>query len=307
MGPRPLHELSLFSGYGGFSLGLRLAGLDVRTVCYVEREPYAQAVIRARIADGHLDDAPLWDDVRTFDGGPWSGAVDIVTAGFPCQPHSIAGRRAGDADERNLWPDTLRVVREVRPHYVLLENAGIDLRDGVAPAYAYTVLADLAGIGYDARWASVPAAAVGAPHLRWRWWCLAYSGGVAAPTEPLPEPRSNGAPEPGRHGEAGTLAHPDRGGQRTQLGNVHEGQSYVAGSGQEGLVAHAEGERWGEGAGPRPRGGGPPCTRAPNDGWWEVEPALGRVVDGYSHRVDELRSLGNGVVPAVVARFLRGR
>ena len=168
-------ELSLFSGYGGFSLGLQLASVRSRTVCYVEIDDYCQRIIQSRIRDGHLDDAPIWDDVKTFDGRPWAGLVDIVTAGFPCQPHSVAGQRKGAADDRNLWPDTLRVVSEVRPRYVLLENAGIELRNGPSPAYAYSVLADLTSIGYDAEWASVPAAAVGAPHLRWRWWCLAYT------------------------------------------------------------------------------------------------------------------------------------
>ena len=135
-------ELSLFSGYGGFSLGLQLASVRSRTVCYVEIDDYCQRIIQARIRDGHLDDAPIWDDVKTFDGRPWAGLVDIVTAGFPCQPHSVAGQRKGAADDRNLWPDTLRVVSEVRPRYVLLENAGIEFRNGPSPAYAYSVLAE---------------------------------------------------------------------------------------------------------------------------------------------------------------------
>lgn len=170
-----LTELSLFSGYGGFTLGLRLAGIPTRTVCYVEREPYCQEIIIARIRDLLLDDAPIWSDAKTFDGEPWRGVVDLITAGFPCQPHSIAGSRKGGNDERNLWPDTLRIISEVRPRFALLENAGINLRNRREPAYAYDVLADLAAIGYDSEWASIPAAAAGAPHLRWRWWCLAHT------------------------------------------------------------------------------------------------------------------------------------
>ena len=117
-----LTEISLFSGYGGFSLGLRLAGVETQTVCYVEKEPYCQQIIQTRIKDGYLDDAPIWDDITTFDGRPWRGHVDLVTGGFPCPPWSVAGQRRGEADERNLWPDTLRVIREVGPRYVLLEN-----------------------------------------------------------------------------------------------------------------------------------------------------------------------------------------
>ena len=108
-----LNELSLFTGYGGFSLGLRLAGVPTRTVGYVEIDKYCQQLIQARIKDGFLDDAPIWPDICAFDGEQCRGVVDIITAGFPCQPHSVAGQRRGEADERNLWPDTLRVIRDV--------------------------------------------------------------------------------------------------------------------------------------------------------------------------------------------------
>jgi len=169
-------EMSLFSGYGGFSLGLRLAGLTTRTICYVEWDKYCQQVIQARIADGHLDDAPIWDDIKSFDGRPWCGAVDILSAGFPCQPHSNAGLRKGADDDRNLWPDTLRIIGEVGPRLVILENVpGILVRpDDGREAYGGTVVGELAEIGYDAEWRVVSAADVGAPHLRQRWWLLAY-------------------------------------------------------------------------------------------------------------------------------------
>ena len=167
----PLTEISLFTGYGGFSLGLKLAGVEVRTVAYVEIDGYCQKLIQQRIKDGHLDDAPIYSDIHAFDGKECRGLVDLVTAGFPCQPHSTAGKRLGAADDRNLWPDTLRVIREVGPRYVLLENVPGLLANG----YAGTVVGELAESGYDCRWELVPAAAVGAPHLRWRWWCLAYS------------------------------------------------------------------------------------------------------------------------------------
>ena len=168
-------EMSLFSGYGGFSLGLRLAGLNTRTICYVEWDKYCQQVIQARIGDGHLDDAPIWDDIKSFDGRPWCGAVDILSAGFPCQPHSNAGLRKGADDDRNLWPDTLRVISEVGAKRVILENVpGILVGNGERPAYGGTVVGELAEIGYDAEWRVVSAADAGAPHLRNRWWLLAY-------------------------------------------------------------------------------------------------------------------------------------
>ena len=123
------------------------------------------------MADGALHTAPIFDDVRTFDALPWRGRVDVVTAGFPCQPFSVAGRRRADSDERNGWPDTARIIREVRPRFALLENVpGL-----VAHPYFGTVLGDLAESGFDAEWDCFSAASVGAPHIRDRLWILAYS------------------------------------------------------------------------------------------------------------------------------------
>ena len=377
MGLRPVDELSLFSGYGGFTLGLRLAGIPVRTVCYVENEPYAQSIIRARIEDGYLGDAPIWDDVRTFDGRPWRGVVDIVTAGFPCQPHSVAGRRVGAADDRNLWPDTLRVIGAVGPRFALLENVPGILANG----YAGTVVGELAEIGYDAIWHCVPAVAVGAPHLRWRWFCLAYAGDLATPSEPVSEPGRVEAVELGRDGRGGYMANrlipnptddrrsglgraaadtlPRETVGRGELvgpdgspGSLADAGSGGRGAGQRDLRARepdasgggegwpmadaanarreigepsARGAIWDARRGPESeRRGGPVADadggreqqpprvvaeerRWPADGgWWVIEPAVGRVVDGHRHRVDQLRALGNGIVPAVVAEFLRG-
>ena len=97
-----LHGLSLCAGVGGLDLGLHIVCPGYRTVGYVEREAYAAAALVARMADKALDPAPVWDDLTTFDGRPWRGVVDILTAGYPCQPFSIAGRRLGEADPRHL-------------------------------------------------------------------------------------------------------------------------------------------------------------------------------------------------------------
>ena len=173
-------EMSLFSGYGGFSLGLRLAGLNTRTICYVEWDKYCQRVLQQRFQDDPptLTAAPIWDDIKSFDGRPWRGTVDILSAGFPCQPHSNAGLRKiarGLSDDRDLWPDCLRVISEVGPKYAILENVpGINVGNGGRPAYGGTVVGELAEIGYDAEWRVVSAADAGAPHLRNRWWLVAY-------------------------------------------------------------------------------------------------------------------------------------
>ena len=171
-----MNELSLFTGYAGTSLGLHLAGLNVRTVGYVEWEKYPQEIIKARIRDGYLDDAPIFSDIRSFDGAQYRGLVDIVTGGFPCQPHSVAGQRKGEADERNLWPDTARIIDEVGPRYVLLENvSGILYGDAGRPAYGGQVVGELSELGYDCQWGVVGARDAGAPHKRERWWCLAVA------------------------------------------------------------------------------------------------------------------------------------
>ena len=178
MDTHPLNTLDLFSGYGGFQLGLRLAGIPIRTVCYVEWDKYCQQVLLQRFKDDPptLTPAPVWDDIKSFDGIPWRGVVDIITAGFPCQPHSNAGLRKGAGDDRNLWPDTLRIIREVGPRIVLLENVpGILVRpDDGREAYGGTVVGQLAEIGYDAVWRVISASEAGGPHVRKRWWLVAY-------------------------------------------------------------------------------------------------------------------------------------
>lgn len=174
-----MHELALFAGAGGGILGGVLLGW--RTVCAVEKEPYCREVLLRRQRDGVLPVFPIWDDVRTFCGRPWRGMVDVVTAGFPCQPFSVAGKQRGEDDERNMWPDTIRVIREVGPRWALLENVpGLLTHD-----YFGEILGDLADAGYDASWDVISAAEVGAPHIRKRLWivCHANSGGES--TQPV--------------------------------------------------------------------------------------------------------------------------
>lgn len=186
-----MNELALCAGIGGISSGLRPLG--ARTVCYVEKAPFAVSVLRARMRSGDLDDAPVWDDLCTFDGSLWRGRVDLVTAGFPCPPFSVAGSRLGREDERYLWPEVLRVVREVGPRFVLLENV-----PGLATADGGSILGEI--LGQLGEWAAdrggglveyhrLPAARVGAPQLRDRVWIVAATGvGQAdASSERLPQ------------------------------------------------------------------------------------------------------------------------
>ena len=170
-----MKELSLFSGAGGGLLGTTLLGWE--HVGYVEYNDYCQRVIAQRIEDGYLTRAPIFSDVRAFisEGfaASYTGLVDVISAGFPCQPFSTAGKRQGADDSRNMWPATIECIRVVRPRYCLLENVPGLLSSG----YFGTILGDLAESGYDARWRILSAAELGAPHKRDRLWIVANTTG----------------------------------------------------------------------------------------------------------------------------------
>ena len=242
-----MNELALFAGSGGGVLGGKLLGW--KTVCYVERDEYCTNVLTARIGEGHLSDAPIWDDVRSFDGHPWAGSVDIITAGFPCQPFSTNGKQRAHLDHRNMWPETVRIIAEVRPRWCLLENVP-GLLSG-SHGYFGQILRALAELGFAARWACIPAAAIGADHHRNRLWVVAHASGRDA-HQAIPQGHEE---IPGR--------------RKDQLGKS---------SGYANL-------RFG-------------LPRA--DAWHARPPRLARVADGVAHRVERIRAIGNGQVPAVV-------
>lgn len=175
-----LNLIELCAGTGMLGLGLKLGldrlGIRARTVCYVERESYAAASLVARMEDSAMDRAPVWDCVESFNGRAWRGAVDCVVAGIPCQGHSLAGKRMLLADERNLWPDTRRILRDAGARLFLLENVRsllipnkkLGLEAGIR-----RVLDELAEDGWDAEWCLFPASGVGASHRRERVFLLA--------------------------------------------------------------------------------------------------------------------------------------
>lgn len=293
---------SLFAGIGGIDLGLERAGWTGRW--QVEYEPFCQRVLAK-----HWPDVTRYGDIHDVD---WNVVepVDLVAGGFPCQPVSYAGRGLAQDDERWLWPQFLRAVRVLRPRLVLVENVPGLLSRGLD-----IVLGDLAEVGYDAEWDCIPAAAVGAPHLRDRVWIVAYADGLgqgwSSPLGPSGLARlrqSEAGPEPdgASVGTARVLADVER----RELG-VFDGARRPPGAvpwngGQE--LADTSGQRL-------PRSGEPlglcdtaedGCGEAgePLDGrvrnQWSAEPDVGRVAHGVPARVDRLRSLGNAVVPQVV-------
>lgn len=164
-----MNELALFAGAGGGLLGSRLLGW--RTIAAVEIDDYRRDRLLQRQDEGHLEPFPIWDDVRTFDGRPFRGRVDIVTGGFPCQPYSKSGTQGKEHDARNLWPDTAHIIKEAAPRFLLLENVA----ELLAYDYFGEILKDLAICGYLVRYAVIPATAVGANHKRARLWIAGMS------------------------------------------------------------------------------------------------------------------------------------
>lgn len=161
--------LSFASGIGGLDLAVRLAlDGDTRTVCYIEREAFAVARLVELMQAQVLDDAPVWTDMRTFDGAKWRGLVDGIIGGYPCQPYSVAGKQRGKADERNLTEHVIRVISEVRPTWCFLENVGAHLRIGFRE-----VKSELESLHYRVEAGLFSAAEVGAPHQRERLFILA--------------------------------------------------------------------------------------------------------------------------------------
>lgn len=165
-----VNVLSICSGAGGLELGVRLAVPESRAVCYCEREAYACAILAARMRGGLLDEAPIWTDVTSFDGNPWRGVVDIIVAGFPCQPFSTMGKRGGRKDKRYIWPHITRIIKESEPSIVFCENVPRLLDLGFD-----SIRDELRDMGYACEAGVFSAAEVGASHLRKRLFFLAYA------------------------------------------------------------------------------------------------------------------------------------
>lgn len=261
--------LDLFSGIGGFSMGLERTG-GFKTVAFCEIEDFPRKVLAK-----HWPGVPIYDDVRTLTADRLRAdgiAIDVVCGGFPCQDVSIAGNRAGLEGERSgLWCEMARLIGELRPRFVIVENTPGLLSLGMG-----TVLGDLAALGFDAEWHGIPAAAIGAEHIRDRIWIIAHPHDQRELQPEGPERKErrrtgNGAPADAADPDAARYA----------------GRSN----------ASANGENVG-GFGARLRSlvlAAPPLSRE----HWNHKPVLGRGVHGVPHRLDRIAALGNAVVPQI--------
>ncbi len=331
---------SLFSGIGGLDLGLERAGMEV--VWQVEIDEFCQRVLAqhwpdvARFRDvrdchgaeadsvdhpkrrRHLEQdgqtAPIEASDGAEDGLPCTTGhlayVDLICGGFPCQPVSHAGKRRGSADERWLWPEFLRIIREVRPRWALVENVPGLLSIDAGRLFG-GVLRDLAESGYDAEWDIVSAADVGAPHLRERVFIVAHTQHARRQQAEAAAPQEGSAPRPGDAGEL--LGRPQgRGGDVADAATFGRGRRQDD-EGQEapergGATAGglSDAEEQSLGAGLREAQQGRLRWGRPSDtDWWSTEPDVGRVAHGVPSRVDRLRGLGNAVVPHVAEHIGR--
>ena len=305
---------SLFAGIGGLDLGFERAGMECSW--QVEIDDYA-----TRILAKHWPNVRRWDDVKTFPPGdelkPWR--VDVIAGGFPCQDISFAGKGAGLAGERSgLFFEIIRLARLLEPRAIVLENVAALLARGMG-----AVLGELASLGFDAEWHCIPAAAVGAPHIRDRVFLVGYANSEGEPIVPKHDEASRVQKlvaysqrdpirqQPGRgsgangtgaalaavDGKKQSMANTDNAGERAPRCDLDEIRTacdqgrYSVAQPQLGRQCPIEPDAQHQYVPTRPA-----ITR---HDWWAIEPAVGRVANGVPRRVDRLRGLGNAIVPQV--------
>ena len=284
---RPFRVGSLFSGIGGFDLGLeRTGGFEV--VWQVEWDSYCQKVLAK-----HWPDVPCYGDIHDV-GAHNLAPVDVLVGGFPCQPVSVAGKRKGQEDDRWLWPEFGRIIRELRPRFAIMENVPGLLVRGMAD-----VLGDLSTFGYDAEWGIVSAASVGAPHLRKRIFIIAHANSTT----------SRGRGVPGDVGDKGRRASKNGGTcLQSKDRQAHSGDPESSSEDVADTVSDSEGgayrDRSRRGVGRRQeqdisKGRQIRGNATDSGGQWAAEPNVCRVAHGVPNRVHRLRGLGNAIVPQV--------
>lgn len=328
----PRRGIAICAGGLGLELGIRIASPEYTSVCFIEWESYAASLIVARMEMEAVDQAPIWDDVTTFDGIPWRGKVDCISAGFPCQPFSVAGQQRGVTDSRNIWPDVARVIRDVSPQIVFLENV-----PAVLPYYYYEIKPTLQTLGYSVAEGIFSASEVGASHERQRLFILANASELQWESTSPTQPSTSGgltAVCAGRNSRSDTLADARHNARRSEQQQQSQewGEVTRAGSPSDfrevgnAHLSDAQGRQrvWSRTDTKATSYQIPAFPPGPADDLWSeiiearpdlapaipkgVKPELHRMVDGVadwmvrrSVRKSRISVLGNGVVPLVSA------
>ena len=273
-----MKQMELFAGIGGFGLAGEWAGIE--SAVQVEWNPFCQKVLAK-----NFPNAQRYGDITKFDGTPFRGAIDIVSGGFPCQPYSTAGKRLGKEDERHLWPEMLRVIREVAPRWVVGENVrGIVSWNG--GMVFDEVQSDLEAAGYEVQAFILPACAVDAPHRRDRVWFVAHAKAVNDSGDTRKVSGANGRQE--RHDLP----------EFSCAGVVHEATSNAERIRQPGPGRPERQLR-------KTKNGEWKASWAYNDGRWPTQSPVCRRNDGVSNRVDRIAALGNAIVPQVAFQIFK--
>lgn len=273
--------LALCAGVGGLELGLHIAEPNYRTVCYVEQETHAAATIVARMEDKALDQAPIWSDLKTFDPEPWIGKVSILSAGYPCQPFSVLGKRKGTDDPRHLWPYIAKITEKIRPEWLFLENVQGHLDIGFNE-----VIRSLQELDFAVEAGVFTAFEVGASHERRRLFIVAHSNRCGE----RQSSRSSLGEERSHNEKAGNLQAQHK--HCSSVVDVNE----INKSGTEDLFAPSPGDlkAWQE-----------LLRRNP-----DYEPGVWRNANGMAEGMDRSKSVGNGVCSLAAAyawRTLKAR
>jgi len=326
-----MNHLDLFSGIGGFSLGLEKAGF--KTIAFCEKELYCRMLLQK-----HWKGVKIYNDIKKCEGKEIKkthGRIDILTGGFPCQPYSVAGKQKGTNDDRYLWPEMFRVIKEVQPTFIIAENVRgiINIQDGMV---FETVCADLESEGFEIQPFIIPAAGVGAPHKRERVWIVGYSKHNGSLTSEIKrgdnkindrtEEREDTTFKPERAGrsrdneimentrrklhERSSVREKNEDEIKKENANKFErssseSASNVANTKSEQSISKYYREQPGETSEQeqiKSRGSSSWTLREAN---WLSEPNVGRVVNGVPGRAHRLRGLGNAIVPKIAEEIGR--
>ena len=276
---KKLKILDLFSGIGGFSLGLEATG-GFETSAFCDIDPYCRKVLQQ-----HWPNVPIFEDIKKLKGTD-IGTVDIITGGYPCQPFSVAGKQKGVEDKRHLWPEYFRLIKECRPTWVIGENVSGHIKLGLD-----SVIEDLESEGYSTRTFSISASSIGANHKRERIWIVAHRKENVADAYGVNDAIGGVDRTIQETGGSGSID--ERGSGTNANGFSQSSKNETLDSTITNSNSKRQQEQWRTST-----------TQTKNksiecSSWWKTEPNVGRVVNGVPNRVDRLKALGNSLIPQI--------